>query len=145
MAPLGIRCIHSMKKVLTVLGLVAFVGGILLIVVLIKAAHVFHEAEGKAFYSSMGAWTRIQEFAKASGKTNYIAEADKKVAFIQEQLNEWRLDSDSQNISRFEKMQATAYETTDRNIKGGLNPLAYLDAPNAPSATGTATETSTNR
>ena len=118
-----------MKKVLTILGVVALIGGVLLIVVLVKAADVFHEAEGRAIYSSIGAWTRIQEFAEVSGKTDYIAEADSKMAFLQEQLSAWRQSRDSQDISRFEKMQATAYKTTDKNIKSGLNPLMYLDAP----------------
>ena len=35
-----------------------------------------------------------------------------------------------QILSRLQKMQADAYATTDRNIKNGQNPLAYLDNTN---------------
>jgi len=130
----------AMKKVLTILGVVAVAGLVLLAVAVVGFAHKLHEAEGRAFYSGLGAWTRIQEFARASGKTNYIAEADRNVAFLQDGLNDWKQSAAGQDLSRFEKMQATAYETTDKNIKGGLNPLAYVDirdttpepAPTAP-------------
>jgi hypothetical protein len=135
-----------MKKVLIILGVVAVIGGILLIVALFKVAHVVRDAEGRAFYSGIGAWTRIQEFAHASGKTNYIAEADRKMAFLQQQLSDWQQNIAGQDISSFEKMKATAYETTDKNIKNGLNPLAYLDAPNtALEPTATAPSVSTNK
>jgi hypothetical protein len=120
-----------MKKVLIALGIAAVIGGVLLIFVLFKAAGVVREAHGRALYSSAGAWTRIQEFARSQGKTNYIVEADRKLGFIENDLKEWRQGAEAAglDVTSFEKLRAAAYETTDRNIKNGQNPLAYLDAP----------------
>jgi hypothetical protein len=119
-----------MKKIIIALGIVGLVGAVLVVVALVKIGHAFHEAEGKAFYASLGAYTRIDEFAHASGKANYIAEADKNLAFIKSQLNQWQQTASGADLTALEKMQATAYQTTDRNIKAGQNPLAYLDPPN---------------
>jgi len=135
-----------MKKVLITLGILAVVGAVFLIVVVVKVAHTFHDAEGRALYSGLGAWTRIQEFARTSGKTNYIAEADSKVAFLQQGLDGWKQTASGQDFSSFEKMQATAYDTTDKSIKHGENPLAYLDALNTtPEPTAAAPSVSTNK
>ena len=119
-----------MKKILIALGIAALVGGVLLVIVLFKAAGAFHEVHGKALYSSLGAWTRIQEFAQVQQNTNYIAEVDKKMEFIEQQLKDWRggVEAADLDIASFEKLRAIAYETTDKNIKNGINPLAYLDA-----------------
>jgi len=120
----------TMKIVLIALTVVAVIGVVVVIVVLFIAGRV-SDAHGRTLYSSFGAWTRIQEFARAQGKTNYIAEADKTVALIERDLKQWREIAVASNmdLTPFEKMQATAYETTDRNIKNGQNPLAHLDAP----------------
>jgi hypothetical protein len=135
-----------MKKILIALGIAGVVCVVLLIVGLVKIGRTFHEAEGRAFYSAYGAWTRIDEFAHASGKSNYIAVADGNVAMIKGQLDQWRQNASTADIAAFEKMQATAYQTTDRNLKSGLNPLAYLDTTNTPpqSAVGNAS-VSTNQ
>jgi hypothetical protein len=119
-----------MKKILIALGIAGLICAVLLVAALVKIGRAFHEAEGKAFYASLGAWTRIDEFAHASGKPNYIAEADKMLTVIKSNLNQWRQTSPGADIIALEKMQATAYQTTDRNIKAGQNPLAYLDAAN---------------
>lgn len=136
----------NMKKILIAVGVAAAIGGVLLMVALIKFVHVIHEAEGRALYSSVGAWTRIQEFAHASGKTNYIVFADSQLAMLQHQLNGWQQNARQADLSSFEKLQVTAYATTDKNIKNGLNPLAYLDAQNAaPQPAGMTPSLSTNR
>lgn len=118
-----------MKTFLITIGVVGIIAVGLLAFVLWKAAGVVREAHGRALYSSYGAWSRIQEFAHAQGKTNYIAEADKTAALIEHDLKQWSdtAMASGKDVSRFEKMQADAYETTDRNIKNGQNPLAYLD------------------
>jgi hypothetical protein len=53
------------------------------------------------------------------------------VALIEHDLKQWReiAVASGTDLSLFEKMQSTAYETTDQNIKNGQNPLAHLDAP----------------
>ena len=119
-----------MKKILIPLGIAGLVGAVLFIAALVKIGRAFHEAEGKVFYASLGAYTRIDEFAHASGKPSYIAEADKKLAFIKSNLDQWRQTAPGADVAALEKMQATAYQTTDRNIKAGQNPLAYLDMSN---------------
>lgn len=118
-----------MKTFLISTGVIGLVVVVILVVVLLKAASVFREAQGRALYSSYGAWTRIQEFAHEKGNTNYIAEAEKTVATIKHDLKQWRESASGKDLSSCEKMQTAAYETTDRNIKAGQNPLAYLDAP----------------
>ena len=119
-----------MKTVLITLAIVAVLGVVVVVVVLFMASRV-SEAHGRALYSSFGAWTRIQEFARLQGKTNYIAEADKTLALIEHDLKRWReiAVTAGTDLSPFEKMQSTAYKTTDQNIKNGQNPLAHLDAP----------------
>lgn len=104
----------------------------MLILFIFKAAKVIHEAEGQALYSSIGSWTRIQEFAHAGGKTNYIAYTDLQMQEIQKMLDEWKKNAGSTEISNYEKMEATAYVQTDKNIKNGQNPLAFLDNTNLP-------------
>ena len=122
-----------MKKVLIIVGVVCMVGFLLFVAVLFKVVSVIRHAEGPALYSSLGASTRIQEYARASGKTNYIAYANQQVALIQDALNGWQKTADSMDTSNLEKMEAAAYATTDKNIKNGLNPLAFLDNTNLPS------------
>lgn len=92
---------------------------------------MIRKAHGQALYSGAGAWTRILEFAKDQGKSNYIAEAESNLAILESDLKSWREEAEAAgvDIASFEKMRATAYETTDLNIKNGLNPLAYLDEP----------------
>jgi len=117
-----------MKAVLISLAVVAVIGGILALIVLVKFGGAVTKAHGQALYSSVGAWTRIQEFAHAQGKSNYIAEAESKLTFIKGDLKVWRETAPSAtDFAALERMQAAAYETTDRNIKNGQNPLAYLD------------------
>lgn len=120
-----------MKKILIALGIAAVVGCSLMIYVVFKAGGVVLKAHGQALYSGAGAWLRIQEFARAQGKTNYIAEADSNLTLLESDIKVWRERAEAAglDIASFEKMRTTAYETTDRNIKNGQNPLAYLDAP----------------
>ncbi len=128
---LGVRAHDTMKKVLITLGIAAVVGCSLLIYVVFKAGGVDLKAQGQALYSGAGAWSRIQEFARAQGNTKYIAEADRTLKLLEDDIKQWRESAQAVglDITSFEKMRATAYETTDRNIKNGQNPLAYLDAP----------------
>jgi hypothetical protein len=95
-----------------------------------KAGGTFHKAHGHALFSAIGAWTRVQEYARAQGKADYIVEADKKMAHLEKDLSAWRqsMETADLDMAAFEQMRATAYETTDRNIKNGQNPLAYLDS-----------------
>ena len=125
-----------MKKVLIILGIVAAAGFLLLIVIILAVVAMVHRAEGPALYSSVGAWTRIDEFAHEQGKTNYIAFADNQLAELQKFANGWSKTASASEISKCEKSQADAYAMTDKNIKNGVNPLAYLDMTNAaPAAT----------
>ena len=117
-----------MKIILISLAVVAVIGGVLVLFVLVKFGSAVGKAHGRALYSSAGAWTRIQEFAQVQGKSNYIAEAESKLTLLKNDLKAWReIAPSSTDFAALEKMQATAYETTDRNIKNGQNPLAYLD------------------
>ena len=118
-----------MKAVFITLGIIAILGVVLLVTVLLLAAGVVRKAHGQALYSSVGAWKRIQEFAHSEGKSNYIAEADSKLALLEADLKAWRESAGSADLAALEKARLTAYETTDRNIKSGQNPLAYLDVP----------------
>jgi len=120
-----------MKKILIVLGIAAIVGCSLLIYIVFKARGAVLKAQGQALYSGAGAWSRVQEFARAQGNARYIAEADSKLKFLEDGIKQWRESAQAVglDITSFEKMRTTAYETTDRNIKNGQNPLAYLDAP----------------
>jgi len=120
-----------MKKVLIILGIAAVVSCSLLIYVVFKAGGVVLKAQGQSLYSGAGAWSRIQEFAREQGNPKYIAEADSNLKFLEDGIKQWRESAQAVglDITSFEKMRATAYETTDRNIKNGQNPLAYLDAP----------------
>ena len=128
---MGVRANNTMKKILIVLGIAAIVGCSLLIYIVLKARGVVLKAQGQALYSGAGAWSRIQEFARAQGEANYIAEADSNLKFLEDGIKQWRESAQvvGLDITSFEKMRATAYETTDRNIKNGQNPLAYLDTP----------------
>jgi hypothetical protein len=102
--------------------------GVFVVAKLVKFGGAIHKAQGQALYSSVGAWTRIHEFAQAQGKSNYIAAAESRLTFLKDELKAWRASAPSStDFGALEKAQATAYETTDRNIKNGQNPLAYLD------------------
>jgi len=119
-----------MKTILISLAAVAVIGAVLAAFILVKISGTVSKAHGDALYSGIGAWTRIQEFAHAQGKSNYIAEAERSLTFLKNDLKSWRESAPSStDFAALEKRQATAYETTDRNIKNGQNPLGYLDAP----------------
>ena len=121
-----------MQTALIVLGIAVVLGGALLLVVLYMGGSAA-EAHGRALYSSLGAWTRIREFARGHGNADYVAEADKTVALLERDLKEWRemgLEC-AKDLAPFEKLRAEAYAQTDRNIRNGENPLAYLDAAEA--------------
>ncbi len=118
-----------MQTALIVLGVVVVLGGVLLAAVLYMGGSAA-EAHGRALYSSVGAWTRIREFARERGDAGYIAEADKTVALLERDLAQWRemgLEC-AKDLAPFEKLRAEAYAQTDQNIRNGQNPLAYLDA-----------------
>lgn len=121
-----------MKKVLIFLGIITGVVFLLIVAVTFWLFSEIHKAEGPAIYSSMGAWTRIQEFAHAQGKTNYIAFADKQVADIQTMVDEWQKTVGTAELSRLRAAQTAAYAQEDKNIKSGQNPLAFLDNTNLP-------------
>lgn len=117
-----------MKIVIISVAVVAVIGGVLVLFLVVRFGSTVGKAHGQALYSSVGAWTRIQEFAHAEGKSNYIAEADSKLTLLKSDLKAWRETAPSgADFSTLEKAQAAAYDTTDRNIKSGQNPLAYLD------------------
>lgn len=121
-----------MKKVLIILGTIAAVVFLVIVVFTFLLFRMIHKAEGPAIYSSMGAWTRIQEYAHAQGKTNYIAFADHQVADIQAMVDEWQKTVGSQELANLQKAQAAAYAQEDKNIRSGQNPLAFLDNTNIP-------------
>jgi hypothetical protein len=111
-----------------VIALFCGVGGVFVVAKVVKFGSAVHKATGQALYSSVGAWTRIEEFAQAQEKSNYMAEAQSRLKLLKDDLKSWRESAPSStDFGALEKMQASAYETTDRNIKNGLNPLAYLD------------------
>jgi hypothetical protein len=119
-----------MKTLFITLAIVAILGVVVLVVVLLMASRM-SAAHGRALYSSYGAWTRIQEFARLQGKTNYIVETDKTVAMLEHDLKQWReiAVASGTDLAPFEQLQATAYKTTGQNIENGQNPLAHLDVP----------------
>ena len=121
-----------MKKILIALGCVAAVCFLLLLAFLFYVTHLIHQATGPALYSSVGAWTRIDEYAHVQGKTNYINYADKQLAILKSELDGWQKNTPGVNITNLENMQATSYANMDRGIKSGQNPLAFLDGTNAP-------------
>jgi hypothetical protein len=127
-----------MKIILIPIAVVAVIGGVLVLFLLVRFGSAVGRAHGQALYSSIGAWTRIQEFANAQGKSNYIAEAESKLRLLNGDLKAWRETAPSStDCAALEKMQAAAYDTTDRNIKNGQNPLAYLDgASSGPPSSG---------
>jgi hypothetical protein len=118
-----------MKAVFVTLGIVAVVGVALLVVVLFRVAGAVRTAHGQTLYSSVGSWRRIQEFAHAQGKTNYIAEADRTLALLERDLKAWRDSAPAgTDFGALEKMEEFANKTTDAKIKNGQNPLGYLDS-----------------
>jgi hypothetical protein len=121
-----------MKKVFLILGIIAAVVFWVIVIFTFLLFRMIHKAEGPAIYSSMGAWTRIQEFAHAQGKTNYIAFADHQVADIQAMVDEWQKTVGKDELSKLQAAQAAAYAQEDKNIKAGQNPLAFLDNTNIP-------------
>lgn len=117
-----------MKIILISVAIVAAIGGVLVLFLLVKFGSAVGKAHGQALYSSVGAWTRIQEFAHAGGKSNYIAEAESKLTLLKNDMKAWRETAPSNtDFSALERAQATAYDATDRDIRSGQNPLAYLD------------------
>src|SRR5690242_19540358 len=98
-----------MKGILIALRILGLLVVVLVVTVFFKVAGTINKATGQALYSSVGAWTRIQEFARAQGKSNYMAEADTTVAALQHDLKTWRKNAPaSVDIAALEKMRATA-------------------------------------
>ena len=125
-----------MKIFFIVLALVLILAGVMLVYVLGQFANAVTEAHGKALYTGVGAWTRVAEFARASGKPHYIAEADKNLAMLKRDLDHWKQTAPkSTDFAALEKLQSEAYATTDSNIKKGDNPLAHLDLPDETATT----------
>ena len=121
-----------MKKVVVILGIVAVAGFFLLLVVIFAVVTAIRQDKGRVLYSCVGEWTRTDEFAHAGGKTNYIVFADGQLAMYRDAQKKWQQSAGIRDLSRLQKMQDDAYATMDRNIKNGLNPLAYLDDTNVP-------------
>jgi len=122
-----------MKKVLIILGIVAAACFLFLILFVAFVVYKIHKDRGPVLYSCAGMWTRIDEFAHQQENTNYIVFADGQLAMYQKIANQWRETASASEISKCEKMQADAYTNMDKNIRNGLNPLAYLDDTNPPS------------
>ena len=119
-----------MKRLLITFGILGIIFITLLVSLFFKSIAVVRRARVQALYSAVGAWQRIQEYAHAQGKSNYIAVADTNFTEMQANLIAWRDTAPAgTDFSALEKMRRTAYDTTDRNIKNGQNPLAYLDSP----------------
>lgn len=122
-----------MKKILIIIGIVVATGFLLVVVGIFALITMIHRAQrlaGPAIYSGIGEWTRMDEFAHAQGKTNYIAAADDQLTLLREAQKEWQESADIQNVSVLQKVQSDAYTTMDQKIKNGLNPFAYLDNTN---------------
>lgn len=124
-----------MKKILIILGIVAMAGFLFLILFVTFVVYEIHQARGPVLYSCVGEWTRIDEFAHQKGNTNYITFADGQLAMYQKVASQWRETAPASKISEYERMQADAYTNMDKNIRNGLNPLAYLDDTNQPGTT----------
>lgn len=119
-----------MKLTLIAIAVVAVIGGVVFVFVLVRFGSTLAKAHGETLYTGVGAWTRIAEFAHAQGKSHYIAEADENLRLLTHDLRAWRETAPSDtDFAALEKLQSTAYDTTDRNIKNGQNPLAHLDEP----------------
>jgi hypothetical protein len=121
-----------MKKVLIIAGIVAAVGFLFLILFVTFVVYEIHKTKGPVLYSCVGMWTRVDEFAHQQGKTNYIAFADGQLEQYQTASKKWREGAPASEISKCEKLQTDAYANMDKNIRNGLNPLAYLDDTNSP-------------
>jgi len=119
-----------MKKVLIIVGMIALAGFAALAVIFPVVVGEVRRAEGSALYSGRGAWTRIQEYAHAQGKTNYIAYADSQLSAIQDLLNQWQKTAGTPDLSKLHQAETNAYSDVDKNIKSGFNPLSYLDETN---------------
>jgi hypothetical protein len=124
-----------MKKILIIVGIVVMAGFLFLILFVAFVVYEIHKDRGAVLYSCAGEWTRIDEFAHQQGKTNYIVFADGQLTMYQKVANQWRETASASEISKCEKMQADAYTNMDKNIRNGLNPLAYLDDTNPPPTT----------
>jgi hypothetical protein len=123
-----------MKKVFIILGIVAAAAFLILILFVTFVVYEIHQSRGPVLYSCVGMWTRIDEFAHQKGNTNYITFADGQLQQYQTVSKEWGKSASASEISKCQKMQADAYTNMDKNIRNGLNPLAYLDMTNAPPA-----------
>ncbi len=128
-----------MKKVLVILGIVVATGFLLVVAGVFVLITMIHRAErlvGPAIYSGIGEWTRMDEFAHAQGKTNYITVADEQLTLLREEQKEWQESAGIQDVSALQKMQSDADTAMDQKIKKGLNPFTDLDNTNvAPTAT----------
>jgi hypothetical protein len=121
-----------MKKALIILGIVAAAGLLLLILLVALVVYEIRTSKGPVLYSCVGEWTRIDEYAHQQKNTNYITFADGQLTMYQQVSQEWGKKASASEISKCEKMQADAYALMDKNIRNGLNPLAYLDDTNPP-------------
>jgi hypothetical protein len=124
-----------MKKVLIILGIVAASVFLLLMLFVGFVVYEIQKSKGPVFYSCVGEWTRIDEYAHQQEKTNYVVFADGQLDMYQKVSREWSHRASASEVSKCKKMQADAYTQMDKNIKNGLNPLAYLDDTNPPPAT----------
>jgi hypothetical protein len=120
-----------MKKVLIIVGIIGVAGFTALVVILLFFISEARRAVGPALYSSMGASIRIQEYAHAAGKTNYIAYADNQVTLVQGWINDWQKTAENADPAKLHELETNAYVTMDKNIKNGVNPLAFLDETNS--------------
>lgn len=115
----------------------ALIGVLVAVAALVShVAGAVREAHGQALFASYGAWSRIREYAQASGKPAYVAEADRTVVLIESELRDWMASAyaDGIDLAPYAKLQVEAYNTTARNLKQGENPLAHLDSPSGGTA-----------
>ncbi len=112
-----------MKKFLVILGIVVATGLLLVVAGVFVLMTMIHRAErlvGPAIYSGIGEWTRMDEFAHAQGKTNYITVADEQLTLLREEQKEWQESAGIQDVSALQKMQSDAYTAMDLMIKKAL-------------------------
>ena len=134
-----------MKKFLIIFGIIVLVGVVLFVAVLYVIAGAIKREAGPQMYSTVGEWTRIDEYAHAGGKTNYIVYADSQLAMLQNTVNVWQKNVGFTDVSNLEIIRSNAYATADKDIKNGQNPLGFLDTTNPPPPPFTDNLVSTNQ